>query len=49
MIFLKKLWCFIKGHDMVNEGEIDNGRSKYGHNKCLRCGMEHHWQCDYEM
>ena len=49
MVFLRKLWCFIRGHDMVSEGEMDNGRSKYGAYLCLRCGKNHPWQYDYEM
>ena len=44
---MKKLWCFLVGHDMIAEGEFDNGRSKYGAYECLRCGKIHDWQYDY--
>jgi len=44
---LKKVWCFIKGHDMIEEARIDNGTSQWGNHKCLRCGIQNHWQYDY--
>lgn len=39
--------CFDKGHNMYLVVELDNGRSKYGHHKCSRCGHEEHFQYDY--
>lgn len=44
---MKRLWCFIVGHDMISRGSHDNGRSKFGDSVCMRCGYEHYWQYDY--
>lgn len=49
MELLKKIWCFLKGHDMVKEGSFDNGRSKFGGYRCMRCGKESTWQYDYDI
>ena len=44
---LAKMYCWLFKHDMVSLFSIDNGRSKYGTFKCLRCDKEEHWQYDY--
>lgn len=44
---IARLWCFLRGHDMVEEAHIDNGRSRFGDKVCLRCGHRHSWQYDY--
>ena len=46
MKLLAKIYCFLFGHDMISEGEFDNGISKYGEYGCLRCGKRHYWQYD---
>ena len=45
---LKRMWCFIVGHDMIAEGEKDNGRYMFGAYRCMRCNYNHDWQYDYD-
>lgn len=47
MNIIQKIWCFLRGHDMVDEARYDTGHSWIGSKKCLRCGMEHRWQWDH--
>lgn len=47
MKYLQKLWCFIHGHDFTKIVEFDNGRSRWGELRCMRCNKEHQWQWDY--
>ena len=44
---IAKIYCWLFGHDMIEEGKFDNGRSGYGAYICLRCGKIHNWQYDY--
>ncbi len=44
---MKKLLCYIFGHNMYKVLEIDNEFSKYGYCKCSRCEYEDHFQYDY--
>jgi hypothetical protein len=44
---MKKLLCLLFGHDMVEEGHMDNGNSQFGAYRCMRCGKLHDWQYDY--
>jgi hypothetical protein len=44
---LARFWCFLRGHDMVDEARFDNGRSWIGDQRCLRCGHENRWQHDH--
>ncbi len=53
MMRLKKLWCFIRGHNMVNLYTLNNAdifdgvwKSTWGCHKCMRCGKEELWQWD---
>jgi len=50
---MKKLWCFIKGHDWINLYTLNNAdifdgvwRSAWGEHKCMRCGKKETWQWD---
>jgi len=48
MKILSKIYCFIHGHDFIKAySDMDNGRSKWGQNECMRCGKKHDWQYDY--
>ncbi len=49
MKIITKIYCWLKGHDWIVEGIIDNGRSKFGGYRCIRCNREHQWQYDYEV
>lgn len=42
--FLVKLFCWIRGHDMLSLYSLNNGRSDWGKHQCLRCGKEVDWQ-----
>jgi len=44
--FISRLWCFIRGHDMVEEGSFNNDKSAWGAYRCLRCDKIHNWQYD---
>jgi transcription elongation factor Elf1 len=46
---LSKLYCWFIGHEMVKECEVDNGLSKHGSFRCMRCGKHHEWQYDYQI
>ena len=46
---MAKFYCFLFRHDFVIEGEFDNGHSKWGAYKCVRCGYNHTWQYDYRV
>lgn len=46
MNIFDKIYCWFFGHDMVAEGNFDNGRSQFGAYRCLRCGYIHNWQYD---
>lgn len=43
---LARITCWFLKHDMVSEGNFDNGQSQYGAYRCLRCGRNHTWQYD---
>lgn len=43
---MKKLYCFLFGHDCVEAGKFDNGKSEFGAFLCLRCGFTQNWQYD---
>jgi len=43
---MKKLYCFLFGHDMIKETEIDNTHSVFGDFVCMRCGKRHGYQWD---
>lgn len=49
MKIISRIWCFLRGHDFVEEGSFDNGTSKYGAYRCVRCGKIHDWQYDYRV
>ena len=50
---LAGVWCFIKGHDMIDVHRMDNKDhqaphvSYWGYFKCMRCKIEEHWQYDF--
>ena len=44
---MKKIICYLFGHNYYKVTEIDNGRSKYGYHKCSRCEHEEPFQYDY--
>ena len=46
---INKLWCWLRGHDMIVEYFNDNGRSHLKHSHCLRCGLNHDSQYDYDV
>jgi len=43
---INKIYCWLRGHDMISEGTTDNGQSLYGGYRCMRCGKIHNWQFD---
>ena len=50
---MKKLWCFIAGHDWINLYTLNNAdifdgvwRSSWGEHKCARCGESETWNYD---
>ncbi len=47
---LVRLFCWIRGHDMMEEYHLTNtangGTSDWGSHKCLRCGRTEDWQYD---
>jgi hypothetical protein len=49
-IVLQRLWCFLRGHDMIDLYSMTNtdrgGASHWGCHKCMRCGKEESWQYD---
>lgn len=46
---IKKLFCFLFGHDMLQVCFHDNGRSKFWRFECQRCGHHHDSQWDYSI
>lgn len=53
MKIFAKLFCWIRGHDMINEWRLDNAacfdgipRSYWGRHRCLRCSRVEDWQYD---
>ena len=44
---IAKFVCWVLGHNLMYEGEFDNGASRWGAEKCSRCGFNHLWQNDY--
>ena len=46
MKILSKIYCWLKGHDMVAEGVFNNDSSAWGSYRCLRCDKIHNWQYD---
>lgn len=46
MKILAKVFCFLFRHDMIAEGNFDNGQSQFGAYRCLRCDRTHMWQYD---
>jgi hypothetical protein len=44
---INKLWCWLRGHDIIEIYKHDNTRSIITEHRCLRCGFEHKSQYDY--
>ena len=46
MLWFRKLFCILFGHNYFMEEQIDNGQSVYGCHICNRCEKKRYYQWD---